>query len=472
VASDRHVSIQLTPRWRASLSAGRRALFSERLVMAWSQSTSRARVRAFLKEVPEIKGALPSYGGGNLRQRQRAMLTEASKAGPLDRLSPATALVVDAVHVYVRLLNFDDQLLEQSRETEASHRRALSFLHFYYSALDRIVDDGGGVRVDFHAARLHFIVAEPAGPAFARERIERALAIVEALEEVAAAAPKRLQIAVPRAPLRVGVDLGPCIAIANDSGHEMDPVFLGTPTNLAAKLATGDEAGVFLSEGVRAALGLPFSTGLGPQQAPISVRLNAQSAGRQIAQKAVDLWEQTQVKLAESAPNFMFHRTSPPLANLKFSELRPSYSVRMEMAALFADIDQFTAYVDRALKQGAGAEVVRTMFVLREEQRAVLRQDMGAKRLRFIGDCVVGLIAEGDASETNAVRTIERAALCAAALHGSIDVCREEMREAEPLGLQIGIAYGATPMTRLGLRGDQSVRCRSATRAVRPAGSS
>ncbi|MFN3465089.1 MAG: hypothetical protein ACK4X1_13530 [Terricaulis sp.] len=432
--------------------------------MAWSENESRRRVRAFLQQTPKIAGALPTYSGGDLRVKQRAMLREAAKSGPLDRLSPDTAIVVDAVHVYVRLLGFDEQLLEQSRETEASHRRALSFLHFYYGALDRIVADGGGIRVDFHAARLHFIVAEPAGQPHARERIERALAIVEALEEVAAAAPKRLQIGVQRAPLRVGVDHGPCIAIANDSGHEMDPVFLGTPANLAAKLADGDGAGLFLSPAARAALGLPIVAGAS-HEAPISVRLQARALGQRIAQKAVDLWEQNHVTIGEAAANFIFHSTSPPLSDVKFAELKPSYSVRMEMAAIFADIDKFTAYVDQALKTGSGAEVVRTMFVLREEQRAVLKRDMGAKRLRFIGDCVVGLLAEGSTSQTDAIKTIEQAVLCAAALHGSLEVCRQEMPEAQTLSLQVGIAYGQTPMTRLGLRGEHSVRC-AASKAV------
>lgn len=441
--------------------------------MSWTEAKSRSRIRAFLQDTPEVKGDLPDYTGGNLLDSQRILRKQSvpAKAGtPLDRLSPSTAIVVDAVHVYVRLLGFDQQLLDQERETEASHRRALAFLHFYYSALDRIVEEGGGLRVDFHAARLHFIVAEPAGSMHKAERVDRALAIVQALDDAAALAPSRLGISVQRSALRVGVDQGPCIAIANDDGHEMDAVFLGTPANLAAKLADGAEPGTFLSPSVRASLSLaPLTslTELKANAAPSSIRSRLKKNSDTIAERTIDAWaKQALTRSGDVAlSTFAFHRTAPPLAQVKFSELSPSRSLRMDLAALFADIDQFTDYVDRSLKAGSGRDVVRTMYVIREEQRALLKQDFGAKRLRFIGDCVVGLHAEGSPHETDASKTVEQAVRCAAALHGSMKVCQEEIPGAETLALQIGLAYGATPITRLGLRGDRSVRC-AASRAV------
>lgn len=436
--------------------------------MTWSEVESRRRIREFLQQVPDIKGDLPTYGGGDLIARQRILREQAratKSSGPLDRLSPSTAIVVDAVHVYVKLEGFDDYLLESNRETEASHRRALTLLHFYYVLLDLLVREGGGVRVDFHAARMHFIVAEPIG-ASAVERVNRALAIVEGLEDAAANLPWQLGVSVKRMPLRIGIDQGPCIAIANDSGHDTDVVFLGTPANLAAKLADGDESGVYLSPTVRQLLGLPALATLQETKrspAPDFIRARARRVAGPLVERAKN---DIQGRIEDiSPPQFAFHRAELPLSKIKFSELAPSHTVRMEMAALFADLDQFTAYVDRSLKAGAGRQVVRTMFVLREEQRAVLRKDFCAKRLRFVGDCVIGLTASGQGSGVSAAKTVEDAVRCAAALHASLQVCREEIAEAHPLGLQIGVAYGVSPITRLGIRGDMSVRC-AASRAI------
>ncbi len=437
--------------------------------MTWKEVESRRRIKQFMQQAPEVKGALPNFSGGDFRAQQRVLREHAGvtkSGGPLDRLSPDTAIIVDGVHVYVRLLGFDDQLLELQRETEASHRRALGFLHVYYSLLDRIVRDGGGIRVDFHAARLHFVVAEPIGDAYRQERVERALQIVQALDLSSITTPGQLGYSVARSPLRVGIDDGPCIAIANDSGHEMDPVFLGSPANVAAKLASGDAPGVFATDRVWKALGLSL-VGMSASALPGNILARTSVGATNLANRSRDqLLETKRQRPTDVAPpNFVFHRTAPPLAALKFSDLQPSYTIRMEMAALFADIDNFTPFVDAALKSGAGREVVRAMYVIREEQRAVLKSDFGAKRLRFVGDCAIGLHADGTVAETNAAKTVENAALCAAALHHSLAICGQEMPSVATLGLQVGIAYGMTPITRLGIRGEMSVRC-AASRAV------
>lgn len=434
--------------------------------MTWSQARSRQRVRQFLSQAPQIKGALPDYTGGSLQARQRLLREQAGvkAGGALDQLSPSTAIVVDGVHVYVQLLGFDDMLLENARETEASHRRALILLHFYYRLLDQLVLDGDGIRVDFHGARMHFVVAEPTGP-HAGERVARALAIVEALEEAAISLPAQLGLSIPRAPLRIGMDQGPCIAIANDRGHDFDTVFLGTPANLAAKLAAGDEPGIYLSPSVRQLLNLPPVFGLDAMRAspaPPYVRTQVKKSADLLIERAAD----AAAEQAEfDAPNFVFQAAELPLSTLKFENLSPSRSVRMDMAAVFADLDAFTHYVETSMQAGAGRSVVCTMFVLREEQRAVLREDFKAKRLRFVGDCIIGLSASGEGRDVSPARTVEDAVRCAAALHSSLEVCREEMADAAPLGLQVGVAFGSSPLTRLGIRGDMSVRC-AASRAI------
>ena len=48
-------------------------------------------------------------------------------------------MVVDTVQIYIAITNYDDFRLEEGRETEASHERAMRLLHLYYSAADRAI---------------------------------------------------------------------------------------------------------------------------------------------------------------------------------------------------------------------------------------------------------------------------------------------------------------------------------------------
>ena len=53
----------------------------------------------------------------------------------------------------------------------------------------------------------------------------------------------------------------------------------------------------------------------------------------------------------------------------------------------------------------------------------------------------------------------------AAAMRSSFDLCLHAARSGAEIDLAVGIEYGPTPMTRLGCRGDDSVRC-AASRAT------
>src|SRR5690606_11850419 len=78
--------------------------------------------------------------------------------------------------------------------------------------------------------------------------------------------------------------------------------------------------------------------------------------------------------------------------------------------------------------------------------------------VRYIGDCIHGLLAEGDKTATNAMDTMKRAVDAAAGLRSSVELCRALLPGIDDHGLAIGIDYGATPICRIGLRGHASVR--------------
>jgi hypothetical protein len=101
-----------------------------------------------------------------------------------------------------------------------------------------------------------------------------------------------------------------------------------------------------------------------------------------------------------------------------------------------------------------------SIHVIREELNDVLRSDFGGKRVRFIGDCIHGVIAENKTKD-EPEETVTEAALCASAMSNSFRLCKDIIGGMESLGLAIGIEYGPVPLTRLGARGSGSVRCAS-----------
>ncbi|WP_246785880.1 hypothetical protein [Bradyrhizobium sp. SBR1B] len=240
--------------------------------------------------------------------------------------------------------------------------------------------------------------------------------------------------------------------------HEKDTLFLGRPANHAAKLAAAeDEAGIFLTETAQ------------QRARPGAVR---KSAGRPVLDEtyirdavrsfAFDSLERRVDEVAQDAvePIFRFKRPELPLASVKFADLSPANSVRMGMASIFADIDGFTDFVDQAIKGGAVeiSKAVRTVHVIREELNSVLNDDFDGKRVRFVGDCIQGSVAQGDRTD-DGPGSVRQAVLCANGMQSSFDLCLDAMASDAAIGLAIGVEYGPTPMTRLGYRGHESVRC-------------
>jgi class 3 adenylate cyclase len=418
--------------------------------MSWKADRAEARIREHMKTVPAVASNVTLDSA----------LAKSQRSGLMERLPVRQASVVEGVHLYGNLLDFDSLVAENGNETEASHRRVLSFLNMHYRVWDSIVDGESGDRVDYHGARLHAVITEPAGdPA---GRIERAVALAKKLDEAA----KKVGAAhgFPSR-IRFGIDYGSCLAMSTGRSHEKDILFLGRPANHAAKLAAAsDEEGIFLTDTAQRYL------------APTAVR---KSLGRMTLDEAFvrnasqryqfDRLNKTAASLSDprvSASVFQFHRATPPLAQVKFEDLTPSNSVRMGMASIFADIDGYTNFVDAAIR-GGSAEIrkaVEVVHVIREELNSVLKDDFGGKRVRFIGDCIHGCIAEGERQD-NPQATIKEAAMCAAAMRSSFDLCLKIVTPGAAIDLAIGIEYGPTPLTRIGDAGDDSVRC-AASRAT------
>ncbi|WP_193178471.1 adenylate/guanylate cyclase domain-containing protein [Oricola nitratireducens] len=445
--------------------------------MAWNEDRARKRIRDFMDSVPEGDIKVEDFRTFLTEARVRkGMLTDMSVRAALVDIPRNRAITTDAVHVYANLVDFNDVLNEAGRETEASHRRALEFLHAHYRGCDELIDEFEMQRVDFHGSRLHAVVLAPDGAENEGERVRVAVAFAAAFREMV----ERLGDKYPnfKTGVRIGIDSGPAVAIDSGRSDEREPLFIGSPANHAAKLADGNEEGLNLSPRAAAALGQtsdPLAKSvylnedierryLGDEVVTAGMRQSG-SARLEKAYAAVLESLDARMKSETGEAVFRFHHKEPPLKDLVYADHPPSNAIRMDLVSIFADIDNFTAYIDNAIATGMIAEAVANLHVIRAEMGAVLRDDFGGRKVRYIGDCIHGLLAVGDKTETNAMDTMKTAVDAAAGLRSSFELCREMLAGTDELGLAIGIDYGVTPICRLGLRGDASVRA-AASRAT------
>lgn len=454
-------------------------LFRECFVLPWSSQAAADRIRRHIQSAPESDISVENFGDF---MRNRRLLLEASgllggKQEPIWSVSPNKAVTTHGVHVYANLQRFNDVLLEQGRETAASHERAMQFLHLYFSAADALIASFDIQRVDFHGSRLHAVVLTPEGEDREAERIEKALAFSSALIELVRRAGDRYGQEF-RTDVRIGVDSGPAVAINSGRRGEPDPLFVGSPANEAAHLAEGDEAGVYVSlraERTRKG-GNPFAvTAMRLDEAAQSRVLRESFDFAGLNQSAQGRLEEAYARFS-TAPDaslaglrpatFTFHHHQPPLSTIVYADHPPSNSIRMALVSLFADIAGFTAYVDAAIATRTVAQAVRNLYVIRSELSDVLQKDFKGRKVRYIGDCLHGVIAEGDARETDERESVKTAVLAAGGIRSSFELCCDLLPGLGGLqGIGIGLELGPTPISRLGLGGEASVRC-SASKAT------
>ena len=450
--------------------------------MAWNYARAQDRVIALLSETNNIvvqglktRRQLLSEGG----------TAQFSASDALFNIRRNQAVLVDGVHVYARLCNYDQFRLQDDEETEDSHKRGLATLHLLYSSMDRLVQGFGAKRVDFHGARLHCVVVEPEDNE--GERVLRAIALAEQLQMLVIQAAREFGRLDLTPELAVGIDSGVCVAINSGSGHEEEPLFLGSAANYAAKLADSDTPGIYLASRVRSKLGLaPLLGGLKEErrysiqgQLP-NLRANAVNQGFDLPDGFADApgrisqllteWAQD-IRAANSnllTPSaFAFHAHTPPLQTIDYGALSPASSVRMPMVSIFADLDGYTDYIDRAVGAGNVQEAVRALHVIRGEFHQVLKSDFQGRKVRYIGDCIHGVLAFGTANTVDEATSVAEAVKCAVGMSESLDIIRGQLPSLANVGLATGVELGATPISRIGIRGDKSVRVASSTATIR-----
>jgi class 3 adenylate cyclase len=443
--------------------------------MPWSETEALRRIEKHLSSAPETAVTVSSFSEF---MRDRRTLVETAKAmgstttEAVWYVASNRAVTTHGAHVYANLLAYNDRLTEAGRETEASHERALQLLNLHYGACDELLRAFDIQRVDFHGSRLHAVVLTPEGPENEFERIERAIAFAAAFREMVTRTGARYGADFETS-VRIGIDSGPAIAVNSGRRSEPEPLFIGSPANHAAKLAAGEDPGIFMSPRVQAVRGQVSFQGAASrlveaaEQQALRARYNIRIGGApsrldEAFQKFVDSRDAITKSAGPSGPaSFSFHYRQPPLRTIDFQDHPPSNAIRQALVSVFADIDGFTAYVDNAIATGTVARAVANLHVLRSEMAAVLQDDFDGRKIRFIGDCLHGVVGVGDRRETNERESVRAAVLTAAAIRSSFELCKRRLQGVSDLGIAIGLELGPTPLCRVGLPGGSSVRCSS-----------
>lgn len=451
--------------------------------MSWNKQTSLQRIRHFMATSPKTAINLRTFDQSFLEGRRKIIHERMAFDGRREPLiadvSENSAILVEGVHVYIQMLDFSAAMIERDRETEASHRRVLTMLHLNYAACDQVADQYEAQRVDFHGSRMHAVIVSPPGPENAADRAERALAFADAAKRAIDEVGRTTEGGRYSTRIRIGVDSGPAVAINSGSANEREPLFLGRPANYAAKLAEGEQEGIFISNRVRKDLGLQAALGADELLTERSVRTSLSESVGLAGRLSLQSRRMDEAAIATAADaarihfslemgtaaTFAFHRHTPPLTTVDFSLLMPSKSIRMGLVSIFGDIDGFTKYVDWCIASGQIPQMVSNLHVIRSELAASLSEDFEGRKVRFIGDCIHGVLACGTAFETDGPESVTEAVEAVSGMRSSFELCQSELGGIDNLGIAFGLEFGETPITRIGIRGDRSVRC-SVSRAV------
>jgi class 3 adenylate cyclase len=410
----------------------------------WRQDAAETRIKARFEEVATVE------------------VKEYVRDTDLSNLGRNCAYRVDGVHIYVEILNLEEMLGVTDFEGPTCHRRTLRFLNLHYRAVHRILSRVGAIHVDFHNQRLHAVVVKPYGDE--PERIHKAVAIAKLIADVLQNTGEESEDPIPAAEIRVGIDSGVALAVNNGRRGHREPLFLGPPANLAAKLASGREVeGIYLTNTARETAGFATVTDDAlTALTPLQVWDSEEVASLDVTcDEIIKAWEKDLADQPIGAVGFAAH--TPPYGSLDLELLTPANSRRQDAVSIYADIDGFTNYVARHITNDYSAkEVVRVLHVLRSEMDAVLHADFAGRKIRFIGDSVHGILVEGTATETETKQTITNAVLCAGAIRSSFNlalkVLTENSKNVDGLGIAIGLEYGSIAVTRLGMKGEM-IRC-------------
>ncbi|MBK7308874.1 MAG: transcriptional regulator [Chitinophagaceae bacterium] len=273
----------------------------------------------------------------------------------------------------------------------------------------------------------------------------------------------------PAAKVRIGIDTGKALAVNNGRHGHREPLFLGEPANHAAKRAGGGKAaGIFLTNEARTAIGLKKAENMDTTSLTTSeIATSVDKAKLEVtADEIVSEWEEDLKKLPIGMFEFSGHQPPYCTSTLKASRRKIRGAGRSVGVRQIWTGSSYVSKISTPTIVPSTSDALCTC--LRSGLDAVLHTDFEGRKVRFIGDCVHGLLVEGTAQTTDAHETMESLTLCAGGMRSSFELALTKLKEkgtdATSLGLGIGFDFGPMNVTRLGMKGEL-IRC-SVSRGV------
>lgn len=379
----------------------------------------------------------------------------------------------NAAHLYADIPNFHLSVKDAGADKAKQKKliRAASVLRKVQGDIlkspDFIGDDEVG-RIQLQAARLHSLVYKPYTDEARRARhavvagITLNTYIYTVFNDVFSDLPRRFQSGV-------GIAAGKSL-IANIGFHgDRERICLGTPANLAAKILgpgntvriTAEVYSLLTKELADCFAEIDDVAGATVYEAK-SLRWDtkpdlAKALG--VTWKA-DKWKKTTESYRdELVLDAMEVRWADVMIDIE--SLTERNSRRTDAAAIYADLDGFTKYVQEAEKDDAVVSLVRELHMIRHEFHAVLKQDYPGLVLQHQGDRVFAILHEpcGD-DDTDHEKRCRKAVDAAIGLQSSMQhVLRAKLPTREDLYLAVGADVGVALVTRLGKKGKREVVC-------------
>ncbi|QDV39274.1 adenylate/guanylate cyclase domain-containing protein [Tautonia plasticadhaerens] len=254
--------------------------------------------------------------------------------------------------------------------------------------------------------------------------------------------------------------------VANIGFHgERERICLGSCANLGAKILDGGGT-ITLTRPVYDALPECLK-GHFSRSRTVSGEVTYQAKGLRWKDHA-DLAEELGVRYDEDAlrEKTEGYRDELPLDQIEVVEagtlidpdvLTERRCKRTDAIAIFADIDGFTKYVQRAESDDSVASLVRKLHMIRREFHAVIKKDYEGLVIQHQGDRVIALVHTPTGDEGFSDRCRNAVDLAVGIQSSMAHVLNEHLGEQKDLKVAIGLDVGRTLVTRLGKQGRRIV---------------
>lgn len=377
----------------------------------------------------------------------------------IDNIPKNRAYKVDGVHIYLNITNMEEILKITKYEGETAHKESIRILDLFYKLGTITLKEAGAILVDFHNHRLHAVFTKPYDSE--KERIEQAISYANCMANLLRKAHEDI-LSLPELEIKIGIDSGISLAVNNGRRGYLHPLFLGNCANRAAKMLTINDYknGIILHEDLIIKLDLTTDDYHNSGNSSIKLyktyldKLHNSLDSKDIIQK----WKNSLGNY--DINNINFSRTANPIKNLDFDELTPNNSKRQELISIYADISGFTKYIREHIDTDSH-NLVKIFHVIKAELDRVFESVYEGKRVRFIGDCIHGLIFNGTSKTTDEEKSVYDATYLVSSIRSSFELTKKILSDSgfdvEDLGLTIGFELGNIAISGLGLKGERVV---------------